>query len=228
MYRQHVRSLSEHFHARRTPPSFPRKRESSASAWIPGLRFTPPGMTGERWLFLFFTLPGSRAWLASCGFRPPFWGQAPDCLQAAYPIPVSTFPRLSNPPPVIPAKAGIQCLGVDSGSPFHSARNDGGEAVVSFFPLCQLCGHGWRPASFGPLPRGRVPFCQQQQKGTKKCRPLIPLFPALLGPAGGWPTRPFTRPTQTCPFRPDPVGPAMLRRDEGGNWYARRFPKYHL
>jgi len=28
------------------PPSFPRKRESSTSAWIPGLRFTPPGMTG--------------------------------------------------------------------------------------------------------------------------------------------------------------------------------------
>ncbi len=30
------------------PPSFPRKRESNTSAWIPGLRFTAPGMTGER------------------------------------------------------------------------------------------------------------------------------------------------------------------------------------
>ena len=29
----------------RHPPSFPRKRESSAPALIPGLRFTPPGMT---------------------------------------------------------------------------------------------------------------------------------------------------------------------------------------
>ncbi len=28
---------------------------------------------------------------------------------------------------VIPAKAGIQYLGVGSGSPFHSARNDGGD-----------------------------------------------------------------------------------------------------
>jgi len=27
---------------------------------------------------------------------------------------------------VIPANAGIQYLGMDSGSPFHSARNDGG------------------------------------------------------------------------------------------------------
>jgi len=31
-----------------TTPSFPRKRESSASAWIPGLRRTAPGMTGQR------------------------------------------------------------------------------------------------------------------------------------------------------------------------------------
>ena len=74
------------------PPSFPRKRESNISAWIPGLRSTPPGMTGE---------PGD-------------W----------YPFPISAFSRTANRSTAIPAKAGIQCLGMDSGSPFHSARND--------------------------------------------------------------------------------------------------------
>jgi len=101
---------------------------------------------------------------------------------------------------VIPAKAGIQYLGMDSGSPFHYARNDGVGCFV--FPLCQVHEHGWRPAGFGPLPRGRVPFCLQQQKGTKKFRPLIPLFPALLGPTGGRPTHPFARPTQAIPGLP--------------------------
>ena len=43
-----IRSLSGYSHPRRmNPPSFPRKRESNASAWIPGLRFTAPGMTGK-------------------------------------------------------------------------------------------------------------------------------------------------------------------------------------
>jgi len=156
-----------------TPDAPRHSRESgnpNTSAWIPGLRFTPPGMTGER---------GGR-----------------------YPCPVSMFPRTANRFTVIPAKAGIQYLGMDSGSPFHFARNDGEWGGCFLFPLCRIHGHGWRPAGFAPLPWGRVPFCLQQQKGTKKCRPLIPLFPALLSPAGGWPTRPFARPTQAIPGLP--------------------------
>ena len=224
--------------------------------------------------------------MASCGFRPLPRGRVPYCLQAACPIPVSTFPRPSNPSTVIPAKAGIQCLGMDSGSPFHSARNDGqrggcffffplcqvrghgwhpagfgpfpgdeylivcrqhirslpahsharrthppslprkressaaawipglrftppgmtGRGGCFFFPLCQLCGHGWRPAGFAPLPRGRVPFCLQQQKGTNKCRPGHPADSCASRPDPGWPTRPFARPTQAIPglIRPGP------------------------
>jgi len=104
-----IRFLSAYFHARRpNPPSFPRKRESSTSAWIPGLRFTPPGMTGE-----------AGGW---------------------YPVSVGAFPRPSNPPTVIPAKAGIHYLGMDSGPPFHSARNDGVRG-------------GWYPVSVSALPR---------------------------------------------------------------------------
>jgi len=69
-----IYSVADH---QATTPSFPRKRESSASAWIPGLRFTSPGMTGERWLLLFSALPDLQAWLASCGFRPPPEGPSP-------------------------------------------------------------------------------------------------------------------------------------------------------
>ena len=122
-----IRFLSAYFHVGRThPPSFPRKRESSASVWIPGLRFAPPGMTGER-----------GGW---------------------YPVSVSAFSRPSNPPTVIPAKAGIHYLGMDSGSPFHSTRNDGGAGwLVSGFCQCLSTSveptHRHSRESGNPLPR---------------------------------------------------------------------------
>ena len=74
-----IRSLSAYSHARRTgPPSFPQTRESSTSAWIRGLCFIAPGMTGERGgCFLFTALPTLWAWQASCGFRPPPEGPSP-------------------------------------------------------------------------------------------------------------------------------------------------------
>ena len=53
------------------------------------------------------------------------------------------------------------------------------------FPLCQVHEHGWRPAGFAPLPWGRVPFCQQQQKGTKKCRPGHPADSCASRPVRG-------------------------------------------
>ena len=55
------------------------------------------------------------------------------------------------PPSVIPAKAGIHAEALDSGSPFHSARNDGERGGCFLFPLCQASGDGWHPAGFGPL-----------------------------------------------------------------------------
>ncbi len=56
---------------------------------------------------------------------------------------------------------------------------------VPFLPLCRKYWHGWRPAGFGPLPWGRVPFCLQQQKGTKKCRPSHPAFSCASRPDRG-------------------------------------------
>ena len=46
-------------------------------------------------------------------------------FSARCPIPISAFPGAANRFTVIPVKAGIECLGLDSGSPFHCARNDG-------------------------------------------------------------------------------------------------------
>ncbi len=107
----------------RPPPSFPRKRESSASAWIPGLRFTPPGMTGVGLLV------------------------------------TGRYQRMSFPSIVIPANAGIQFLGLDSGSPFHSVWNDGG-GVVGIRSL---------PANVVPLRHSREsgnPQCLGQDSGS--------------------------------------------------------------
>jgi len=64
------------------PPSFPRKRESSTSVWIPGLRFTAPGMTGERGRCFLFPLcqVHEHGWRPA-GFAPLPWGRVPYCLQ---------------------------------------------------------------------------------------------------------------------------------------------------
>ena len=53
--RQDIQSLSAHSH----PPSFPRKRESMPRHWIPGLRFTPSGMTGSGVVASFSRSPNS-------------------------------------------------------------------------------------------------------------------------------------------------------------------------
>jgi len=144
-----IHSLPASSNARRTSsPSFPRKRESSASAWIPGLRFTSPGMTGERWLLLFSALPDFQAWLASCGFRPPPMG---------------------------------------------------GESL----------------------------FVYSNKKGRKNAAQVIPLFlrfSARPGVGRRVHSRGQHRPSLACPCGPDPAGPAMLGRDEGGTETARRLP----
>jgi len=59
------------------------------------------------------------------------------------------------------------------------------QARLRFFPLCLICGHGGRPAGFAPLPWGRVPFCLQQQKGTKKYRPNHPADSCVSRPGRG-------------------------------------------
>ncbi len=61
----------------------------------------------------------------------------------------------------------------------------GSGLIVPFVPLCRRYGHGWRPAGFAPLPWGRVPFCLQQQKGTKKCRPGHPADSCASRPVRG-------------------------------------------
>jgi len=134
------------------PPSFPRKRESNASAWIPGLRFTAPGMTGQRGAGIRSLSGHSHA----RGIDPPSFPRKRESNTSAW------IPGLRFTPPGMTGRGG--CF---------------------FFPLCQLCGHGWRPAGFGPLPRGRVPFCLQQQKGTKKCRPDHPADSCASRPGRG-------------------------------------------
>ncbi len=74
-------------------------RGSTAEAWIPGLRFTPPGMTAT----------GRRS--AQDG-RSRHWPTAP-------------LPRHSRGSGNPNTSAWINCRSLDSGSPFHSARNDG-------------------------------------------------------------------------------------------------------
>ena len=51
-------------------------------------------------------------------------------------LPAYSPVRTANQTTVIPAKAGIQYLGMDSGSPLHSARTDGQTAWLVSVP-CQ-------------------------------------------------------------------------------------------
>ncbi len=78
-----VRSPSVNSHTRQTvPPSFPRKRESSASAWIPGLRFTPPGMTGSGVVVSLSRCANAMGMAGVLRVSPPLpWDQARQCRQ---------------------------------------------------------------------------------------------------------------------------------------------------
>jgi len=115
---------------------------------------------------------------------------------------------------VIPAKAGIQCLGVDSGSPFHCARNDG--AAGSWYPLAisvftrMAIRFTVIPAKAGiqylGLDSGSSFHCARNDEERAHCF----LFRAL--PASrAW--------LASCGFRPPPEGPSPFlstatKRDE--------------
>jgi len=148
------RSLSAHSHEWEAgSPSSPRTRESSASAWIPGLRFTAPGMTGS----------------GAVGIRS---------------LPAYSYGREAGSPS-FPRKRESNTSAWIPGLRFTPTGMMGSVLIVSFFALCRRHAHGWRPAGFDPLPRGRVPFCLQQQKGTKKCRPSHPAFSCASRPGRG-------------------------------------------
>jgi len=79
------------------------------------------------------------AWIPSLRFTSPgMTGERGD----GYPFPASVFQRMANRFTVIPAKAGIQYLGMDSGSPFHFARNNGGAGWRVSIPCQRLPTHG--------------------------------------------------------------------------------------
>ena len=76
------------------------------------------------------------AWIPSLRFTSPgMTGERGD----GYPFPASVFQRMANRFTVIPAKAGIQYLGMDSGSPFHFAPKDGEQS-------------GWHPLPVSAFP----------------------------------------------------------------------------
>ena len=194
-----IHSLSAHSHTRRTfPPSFLRKRESSTSAWIPVLRFTPPGMTGEQ-----------SGW---------------------HPLPISAFPHPANPPAVIPAKAGIQCLGLGSRAAFHSTRNDGRrDGCFFFFRSANFAGMVGVLRVSAPSRGAESLFIYSNKKGRKNAAPIIPLFLRFSARPGArrrvrWCGQ--RRPFMACPCGPDPAGPAMLGRNEGGTDTARRLCRH--
>jgi len=143
-----------------------RERANPATtAWIPGLRFTPPGMTGlgvpppsfpqtressdlgmdsgspfhsvrndgTGGCFLRHSraraTPATTAWIPGLRFTPP------------------GMTGLGVLPPSFPRTRESSNLGVDSGSPFHSVRNDGIGATPNVIPAhagIQRPQHGFR------------------------------------------------------------------------------------
>ena len=104
--------------------------------WIPGLRSTPPGMTGG----LQRAEQGMKRWRMpmACTLTPRTKAQNRKPTRTQ-PTP-SSFPR---------TRESIN-LGMDSGSPFHSARNDG----EGFTKMSKAQGIGVYPWS-APMPSRR-------------------------------------------------------------------------
>ncbi len=137
-------------------------------------------------------------------------------------VPYQRIPMCTaNQTTVIPAKAGIQYLGMDSGSPFHFARND--EAVIS--RSADIIGLAGVLRVSAPSRGAESLFVYSNKKGRKNAAPVIPLFlcfSARPGVGRRVPSRGQRRPSMACPCGPDPAEPAMLGRDEGETGTARR------
>ena len=122
-------------------PRHSRARGNPAtSAWIPGLRFTPPGMTELGYLLRHSrerANPATTAWIPGLRFTPP------------------GMTGLGVPPPSFPRTRESSNHGVDSGSPFHSVRNDGiGATPPTSFPrMRESSNHGMDSRS--PFPSAR-------------------------------------------------------------------------